>query len=229
MNTCKSLINKLFSRRSQHILKHVEAVCLDFDSTIVRQEGIDELARLKGITEEVHKITRDTMDGKIPFDKSLSERLKLINPSLYDIENLNRYNVFSLSKNVDLFIDNLHSRGVDVYVISGGIRQLILPVTRTLNIPDKNVYANTILFNDKGEYNGIEDNILTKNYGKTTQIIELINKHQYDSIIMIGDGQTDLETKSVVDMFIGYGGVVERPIIKKYCENYITDFDVLIS
>jgi phosphoserine phosphatase len=229
MKTCKSVINKLFSRRSQHILKKVEAVCLDFDSTIVKQEGIDELARLKGLTEEVRKITRDTMNGKTPFDKSLSERLKLIKPSVHDIENLNRYNVFTLSNNVDLFIDNLHSRGVDVYVISGGIRQLILPVTRTLNIPDTSVYANTILFNDKGEYNGIKESMLTKNYGKTTQIIELINKHQYDSIIMIGDGQTDLETKSVVDMFIGYGGVVERPVMKKQCENYITDFGVLIS
>jgi len=229
MNLCKVVINNLFSKRTQYILKNVNAVCLDFDSTIVRQEGIDELARVKGLTEEVCKITRDTMDGKIPFDKSLSERLKLIKPSVRDIENLNQYNVFSLSTNVDLFIDNLHSRGVDVYVISGGIRQLILPITRTLNIPDNNVYANTILFNDKDDYNGIKESILTKNDGKTTQIIELINTHHYDSIVMIGDGQTDLETKSVVDMFIGYGGVVERPTIKKQCENYITDFGVLIS
>lgn len=228
MNTCKTMVNKLFSRRTQHILKNVEAVCLDFDSTIVKQEGIDELARLKGCSDEVLKITRDTMDGKIPFNKSLSERLKRINPTSYDIENLNRYNVFSLTKNVDLFIDNLQSRGVDVYVISGGIRQLILPVTRTLRISDNNVFANTILFDEKGMYRGVEDNILTENYGKTNQIVKLINKHRYDSIIMIGDGQTDLETKSVVDMFIGYGGVVERPNIKKHCEHYITDFNVLI-
>jgi len=228
MYMCRTMINRLFLRRPQHILKRVEAVCFDFDSTIVNQEGIDELARLKGCFNEVLKITHDTMNGTTPFNKSLSERLKIINPTSYDIENLIRYNIFSLTKNVDLFIETLHSRDVDVYVISGGIKQLILPVTRTLRIPDSNVFANTILFNEKGMYEGVADNILTENYGKTNQIIRLINEHKYDSIIMIGDGQTDLETKSVVDMFIGYGGVIERPNIKKQSEYYITDFNTLI-
>ena len=93
---------------------------------------------------------------------------------------------------------------------------------------NNNVFANTLLFNDNGDYKGIECNVLTKNYGKTVQIKELITKYQYDSVIMIGDGQTDLETKSVVDIFIGYGGVVERTNIKKHCECYITDFKHLI-
>lgn len=228
MRTCRNLINKVISSRTEHIIKNVKAVCLDFDSTIIRQEGIDELARVKGLSEEVFNITRDTMDGRVTYNKSLSSILKLINPNSSDIEKLNRCNIFSLSKNVNLFIDNLYSRGVDIYVVSDGIRQLILPVTRTLNIPDNNVFANTLLFNDNGDYKGIECNVLTKNYGKTVQIKELITKYQYDSVIMIGDGQTDLETKSVVDIFIGYGGVVERTNIKKHCECYITDFKHLI-
>jgi len=228
MNTCKNILNKVCSCQIQYILKNVNAVCFDFDSTIVRQEGIDELARLKGLYDEVFKITMNTMNGKISFDKSLSDRLKLINPSIYDIEDLNQRNIFSLSKNIDLLINNIQSRDIDIYIISGGLRQLILPITRTLNIPDNNVYANTILFDDRGEYNGIQHGILSKNHGKKTQIIELKNKYQYESIIMIGDGQTDLETKSVVDAFIGYGGVVERPYIKTNCEYYIENFRSLI-
>ena len=44
---------------------------------------------------------------------------------------------------------------------------------------------------------------------------------------MIGDGITDLEAKPAADLFIGYGGIVQRSIIKEKSDLYITDFDEL--
>lgn len=46
----------------------------------------------------------------------------------------------------------LFSRNVAVYLVSGGFSQLIEPVAEALGIPKDNIYANQILFNEKGEF-----------------------------------------------------------------------------
>lgn len=38
-----------------------------------------------------------------------------------------------------------------VYLVSGGFSQLIEPIAEALNIPKDNIYANCLLFNEKGE------------------------------------------------------------------------------
>ena len=39
-------------------------------------------------------------------------------------------------------ISALHSRGVAVYLISGGFREMTLPIARELGVPATNVFAN---------------------------------------------------------------------------------------
>ncbi len=46
----------------------------DFDSTLIRQEIIDELAAENGKKEEVERLTRETMEGKHDFLESLRLR-----------------------------------------------------------------------------------------------------------------------------------------------------------
>ena len=42
----------------------------------------------------------------------------------------------------------------------------------------------------------------------------------------VGDGVTDLETKPVVDLFIGFGGVAVRPKVKENAGVYVEDKDL---
>ena len=42
-------------------------------------------------------------------------------------------------------------------------------------------------------------------------------------VIMIGDGVSDLETKPDVDLFIGFGGVVERAKVKQGAGFWLTN------
>ncbi|GFH18628.1 uncharacterized protein HaLaN_15463, partial [Haematococcus lacustris] len=49
---------------------------------------------------------------------------------------------------------------------------------------------------------------------------------------MIGDGITDLEavqSTGGADLFIGYGGVVERPAVAANADWYVYDYDVLLA
>ena len=41
---------------------------------------------------------------------------------------------------------------------------------------------------------------------------------------MIGDGETDLETKDLCDLFIGYGGVKIRENVRDCSDLFVTDF-----
>lgn len=43
-------------------------------------------------------------------------------------------------------IHEIHKRGKEVYLISGGFRSIIEPVARDLVIPTANVYANKLKF-----------------------------------------------------------------------------------
>lgn len=92
-------------------------------------------------------------------------------------------------------VEILQKRKVNVFLVSGGFRIVINPVADLLQIERKNVYANTLLFNDNGEYAGFNENELTSESGGKGKVIELIRKqYGYKNIIMIGDGMTDFES-----------------------------------
>ena len=44
----------------------------------------------------------------------------------------------------------LKSRGCAVYLISGGFSLLIEPIASQLGIPKENIFANQLIFNDRG-------------------------------------------------------------------------------
>ena len=45
-------------------------------------------------------------------------------------------------------------------------------------------------------------------------------------LVFVGDGITDLEAAPCVDLFIGYGGVVERPNVRAAAEAYVDAADL---
>jgi len=50
----------------------------DMDSTIIKQECIDEIASALGIKDKIAKITAETMAGKLDFQDSLKQRVRLL-------------------------------------------------------------------------------------------------------------------------------------------------------
>ena len=57
-------------------------ICLDCDSTLSAIEGIDELARLRGLAVlgRVEEMTNDAMEGRLPVESVFERRLELIEP-----------------------------------------------------------------------------------------------------------------------------------------------------
>ena len=56
------------------------------DSTIIKEESLDEIAEDAGIGNEIKKITKKAMRGELDFKDALLKRIKLLNN--YPLENI---------------------------------------------------------------------------------------------------------------------------------------------
>lgn len=172
------------------------------------------------------------MGGDMLFEDSLKERLELMQPSRKDLIEIVNNNEINLSPNIEKVVELLHEKGIPVYLVSGGFRQMINPVAELLNIPLHRVYSNNILFDANGDYKGFDENALTSKDKGKGKVIELLKESfDYENVVMIGDGYTDLQarTEGPADIFINYCGVVERENVIKESDWSINDFQEIID
>lgn len=212
------------------IWRNADAVSFDVDSTVTQEEGIDELAKFCGKQDEVVALTTRAMQGDVTYRQSLEERLNIVKPSVTQIEQFLASYPSKLSPGIKTLIAALQARGKQVFFISGGFRTLIVPVAASLHIPLENIFSNRLKFYFTGEYAGFDETQPTAGNGGKAKVIEHLKKERgFKSVVHIGDGSTDLETRSVADLFIGYGGNVIRESVKRQCSWFVTDFTELVD
>uniref|UniRef100_A0A7S4HLU8 phosphoserine phosphatase n=2 Tax=Odontella aurita TaxID=265563 RepID=A0A7S4HLU8_9STRA len=216
--------------RALEALANADAVCFDVDSTVIMEEGIDVLADYLGKGKEVAAWTRKAMEGDTKFEDALAARLDIIRPSRASIENCLRDHPLRLSPNVDVLIEKLNEKGTDVYLVSGGFRLMIEPLAMELCVSKTNIVANTILFDDDGNYSGFCSNEPTsRDMGKPAALRALKEEHGYDTMVMVGDGATDLQAVPPADAFVGFGGVAVRDAVREKACWFVTDFEDVVE
>jgi phosphoserine phosphatase len=184
-------------------------VLLDCDSTLSAIEGIDELA--VHCRADVERLTDDAMRGRIPLEQVYGRRLELVQPTRAALEALGRQYVARLVPDARETVGALQAAGVDVRIISGGLLPAVLAAASALGIASDHVMAVDIAFNDDGSYAGFDGSSpLAANGGKRNAIERWRVERP---AMMVGDGNTDLEARPVVDMFVAFAGVVERPSV----------------
>eukprot|EP00977_Amphora_coffeiformis_P005565 scaffold1170_cov174-Amphora_coffeaeformis.AAC.49 len=210
-------------------LAESDCVCFDVDSTVINEEGIDVLADYLGKGVEVAALTKEAMEGGMKFQDALAARLELLQPSKGSIESCLRDTPLELTDGVEELIKQLKASGKDVYLVSGGFRIMIEPVAKVLHIdPVNNVVANTILFDDKGNYLDFDPNEPTsQDMGKPKALQMIQQAHGYKKMVMVGDGATDAQAKPPAKAFIGFGGVAVREKVKATADWFVTDFSDL--
>ncbi|XP_073124374.1 phosphoserine phosphatase, chloroplastic-like isoform X2 [Henckelia pumila] len=224
--------NTLPSNKILEVWRNANAVCFDVDSTVCLDEGIDELAEFCGAGKAVADWTARAMSGSIPFEQALTARLSLFNPSLSQVQDFLEKRPPKLSPGIDALVRKLKDKNKDVYLVSGGFRQMINPVASILGIPLESIYANRLLFGSSGEFLGFDANEPTSRSGGKAIAVEQIKKaHRYSSVVIIGDGATDLEARKPggADLFICYGGVQLREAVAAKADWLVFNFKDLIN
>src|SRR3989344_2379057 len=206
---------------------------IDFDSTFVEVESLETLAEIalsgknnkNKILDRMRKITKGGMEGKIPFEKSLSSRIKLLQASKKDITQtiyfLKKRITPSIRRNREFF-----KRYKDqIYIISGGFKDYIEPVFSPYGIKSDHILANTFTFNSKDQIIGYDaKNDLSKSGGKVQKIksLKLDGK-----VYVIGDGYTDYEIKKagLADKFFVFVENIKRDIVTEQADYILPNFD----
>ena len=197
-----------------------DAVCFDCDSTLSQLEGVDELARHCGVLDAVAAMTADAMNGRLALEAVYGQRLQLIKPNAAAIDWLAQRYLETLVDGVAETIACLQQAQVPVFIISGGLRQAILPLAAQLAIPEERVFAVDVLFDADGQYLDFDRQSPLASSGGKARICRKL-RMQYRELALVGDGQTDLEAQQAGAFMIGFGGVVKRPQVMAQADCFV--------
>ena len=223
--------------RAMEIWRACDAVCFDVDSTVIDHEGIDALAAYLGKGEEVAKVTTQAMNGEIPFEKALFYRLNAMQCSRHQMDAYLKEYPVKLSNGFQELRDKLKEKGKTVYLVSGGFRQMIHPIAEYLDIPvPTNVWANNLLYLEDGSMNSEkpfddENEFTWRAGGKALAVAHVKKTGNFKTVVMVGDGATDVEARAEggADIVIGYGGTVRRESVEKSADWFVMDFKELVE
>jgi D-3-phosphoglycerate dehydrogenase len=209
---------------------------LDFDSTFTKVEALDVLGEitLDGDPErerklaEVRAVTDAAMSGEIGFGEALRRRLEILSvrrehlPVL--IERLKGQVSESVARNRSFFEANADR----VYVISGGFREFIEPVTSEYGVRSEHVLANAFLFDDDGRALGADpENPLSRDGGKIVVMKALETEGE---VVVVGDGWTDYEIRQAgaADRFYAFTENVSRPKVTEVADWVASSLDEVL-
>ncbi|MCA9390343.1 HAD-IB family phosphatase [candidate division WWE3 bacterium] len=198
-----------------------KTVIFDVDSTLVTIEGMVELAKMKGLDQGVSKITEQGMNGEISFSKSFTSRIDLVKPSLKDLDWLGDYYYQQLTPGAKETIEVLKKQDVRIVLISGSFQRSLDVLGKKLGLQGNDIFGVELIHSRNGKYESIDDGqLLVNDFGKLRLLETLKLPHP---ILMVGDGITDLECQKAVDYFVGFGGVVERTVVRNSADAFLTD------
>lgn len=210
---------------------------IDFDSTFIQTESVEELAALAlsrnpnkdSVLARIKAITVEGMEGKIPFEESLSQRIKLLSANRALIEKL----IIILKKKITPSIlrhrDFFKTHAKHIFIISGGFIEFIWPVVSEFGLLEKHIMANTFQFDEQGKIVGYDKhNVLSRKAGKPKAIQKLGLK---GDIVVVGDGYTDYEIKKagVATEFIAFIENVRRDSVVAVADRVVSSFDEVVS
>jgi len=206
---------------------------IDFDSTFIRLEALDELCQIslkknpnkKKILSEFEKLTLEGMNGTISFSESLNKRIKLLHANKSHVEVLIKVLHNKISKSVKRNKSFFKKYGDNIFIISGGFKEIIIPIIERFHIPEINVFANTFEFDKKGNISGFDrKNLLSTDNGKIKQLKELGLKGE---LYVIGDGYTDYELKEagIAHKFFAFTENIERDLVTSKADHVTPSMD----
>ncbi len=204
------------------------AFWFDCDSTLSSIEGIDVLSERVSteLRNSVQQLTRKAMEGSLPLAEVYEQRLAMIAPGEPDLLAAGQSYVRNLVPHARETVQALTFLGKSVGILSGGLHQPVLMLADHLGIPEEQVHAVPALLDNDGSYLDFDrDSRLWQNGGKPAVLASLPRTQR--PLLFVGDGITDLEAKEAVDLFVGFGGVAQRPAVEAAADVYITKNSLL--
>jgi D-3-phosphoglycerate dehydrogenase / 2-oxoglutarate reductase len=185
-----------------HMVSRFATIIIDFDSTIVQVESLEDLAfvalrgradceeRVKAIAD----LTNQAMAGVLRFDEALARRVPLLGARREHIDEVVQILAKKITPSLVLQTDFIRANADRIYVVSGGFKEYIVPVVVPLGFKPENVFANEFVFDSQNNIIGANsDNVLAQEDGKTKLLRHLLLPRPR---VIIGDGFSDYQLKA---------------------------------
>lgn len=191
------------------------SVVFDADSTLSAIEGIDWLGALRDeeVAAQIAELTNRAMDGLVSLDAVYAERVARIRPTMKELRQLSDAYIAHVVPGMAALIGELHALGVRTAIVSGGIREALLPLAKHLGIAHECVHAVelTSTANDDVLDALLGTQPLATSQGKLLVVEALLQQKQLSApAVMVGDGATDAAARQITGAFIAFTGVVRR-------------------
>jgi HAD superfamily phosphoserine phosphatase-like hydrolase len=203
------------------------SVVFDVDSTLSAIEGIDWLAALRSpaVAAEVASLTEQAMAGSLPIDQLYGRRLDLVRPTQKELALLGVAYREAVVPGARETVVRFRKEGIAMAIVSGGIREAILPFAKWLGFGGADLHAVSVRHDLAGEYAGWEETSpLATSTGKGVVVKRLALAAP---VLGVGDGNTDLAVKEGGATFAAFTGVVRREGVVLQADHIVATFDEL--
>jgi phosphoserine phosphatase len=163
----------------------------DMDSTMIKQECIDELAAFVGLKDKVSAITARAMRGEIEFEPALRERVALLKGLPVSVVDEIIANHITLMPGGHALVQTMKANGAYTALVSGGFTVFTSKIGKTIGFDED---RSNILEIENGMLAGtVRDPILGKE-AKQERLILLRNQLSLtrEQTMAVGDGANDL-------------------------------------
>jgi phosphoserine phosphatase len=204
-----------------------KSIVLDVDSTVSALEGIDWLATQRGpaVSTRVEQLTTDAMESRVSLESVYELRLQIIRPTRAEIAALSDVYIATAMTGVRDAVHRWRDAGVRVVLVSGGLRESILPLAAWLGIEAHDVHAVDVLYDAFDVVKAVcEPAPLARRGGKPLVVEALLLERPS---LAVGDGATDAELATVVDRFLAFTGVVRRDAVVARAAGEVVSFAAL--
>ncbi len=177
-------------------------VVLDVDSTLIRDEAIDVLARRAGVGTEVAAITARAMAGELDFAASLRARVALLSGLTSDDLDAVRDSL-QLTPGARTFVRTLRRVGFHVGVVSGGFTFVTDRFVKEL---DLDFAAANELELEGGVVTGRVVGEIVDRAGKARALAEFAARFDVPlaQTVAVGDGANDIDMLEVAGLGVAF-------------------------
>jgi D-3-phosphoglycerate dehydrogenase len=215
------------------------SLILDFDSTIVAVEGLDEIARIALADDSdrdakvlaIEGITRDGTEGRIGIDESLRRRFAMLKITKAHVAEVVKLLKKRLAPSFRRHRAEVKKNAARIWVVSSGFRDYVVPVCAELGIAADHVVANELRWSKDGVCTGYDTSSpLARPKGKPEAVRALKLDRDGGLVVAVGDGATDCEIRDdgAAREFVAYCENIERESVVARADRVVRSVDELL-